>query len=100
MDDRLKHLDPKLVELIQSEIMDSGAPVDWDDIAGLTFVKDTVKEIVVRPMLRPDLYSGLRGPAKGILFFGPPGTGKTLIGNFWDSKVPRFFLGLRKTVLT
>jgi len=44
-------------------------------------VKVTVKEIVVFPLLRPDIFTGLRGPPKGLLLFGPPGTGKTLIGN-------------------
>ena len=34
-------------ELIENEIMDSGTPVQWDEIAGLEFVKKTVKEIVV-----------------------------------------------------
>jgi SpoVK/Ycf46/Vps4 family AAA+-type ATPase len=87
--ERLKHLDPKMVELIQSEIMDRGTQVEWSDIAGLDFVKVTVKEIVVFPLLRPDIFTGLRGPPKGLLLFGPPGTGKTLIGefrenNFWD----------------
>ena len=79
-DERLKNIDPKFIELIENEIMDHGSPVHWDDIAGLEFVKTTVKEIVVFPLLRPDIFHGLRGPPKGLLLFGPPGTGKTLIG--------------------
>ena len=60
--------------------MCNGNSTDWNDIAGLEFVKKTVKEIVVFPLLRPDIFTGLRSPPKGILLFGPPGTGKTLIG--------------------
>ena len=66
--------------LYVSEILFNGNPTDWNDIAGLEFVKKTVKEIVVFPLLRPDIFTGLRAPPKGILLFGPPGTGKTLIG--------------------
>jgi SpoVK/Ycf46/Vps4 family AAA+-type ATPase len=68
----LKHLDPALVETIQSEIIDKSPKVSWNDIAGLEFVKKCVMEIVVWPMLRPDIFKGLRGPPKGILLFGPP----------------------------
>ena len=50
-----------------------GAPIDWSDIAGLEYVKTTVKEVVVFPLLRPDIFCGLRSPPKGILLFGPPG---------------------------
>ncbi|XP_052266375.1 fidgetin-like protein 1 isoform X2 [Dreissena polymorpha] len=79
-EEKLKGIEPKMVELIMNEIMDSGPPLTWDDVAGLEFAKKTIKEIVVWPMLRPDIFTGLRGPPKGLLLFGPPGTGKTLIG--------------------
>ncbi|MPC27405.1 Fidgetin-like protein 1 [Portunus trituberculatus] len=73
------NIDAKMVEMIMNEIMDSGPDVTWDDIAGLKLAKSTIKEIVVWPMLRPDIFTGLRGPPKGLLLFGPPGTGKTMI---------------------
>lgn len=53
--------------------MDKSNPVSWDDIAGLEHAKKSIKEIVVWPMLRPDLFNGIRGPPKGLLLFGPPG---------------------------
>ncbi|CAH8481014.1 unnamed protein product [Dicrocoelium dendriticum] len=80
VDERLKQFDAKIIDLISSEIMDSKCPIAWEDIAGLEFQKKTLKEVVILPMLRPDLFTGLRGPPKGLLLFGPPGTGKTLIG--------------------
>ncbi|GFT91915.1 fidgetin-like protein 1 [Nephila pilipes] len=76
----LKHFDKKIVDVIFNEIMDFSPNVKWSDIAGLDFVKTTVQEIVIWPLLRPDIFTGLRAPPRGILLFGPPGTGKTLIG--------------------
>lgn len=88
MDDRLKNIDPKMVELITAEIMDKGPQVGWNDIAGLEFAKAAIQEAVVWPLLRPDIFTGLRKPPKGILLFGPPGTGKTLIGKFLFQNCP------------
>ncbi|KAF1787821.1 P-loop containing nucleoside triphosphate hydrolase [Phytophthora cactorum] len=48
--------------------------------AGLQFAKKCVNELVIWPMARPDIFTGLRSLPKGLLLFGPPGTGKTLIG--------------------
>ncbi|CAF5169685.1 unnamed protein product, partial [Rotaria magnacalcarata] len=75
-----KHIDPKLIEMITSEIMELNLTTTWTDIAGLTDAKRSITEIVVWPMQRPDIFTGLRRPPKGLLLFGPPGTGKTLIG--------------------
>lgn len=51
----------------------------WEDIAGLENAKFSLKEAVVYPFLRPDLFLGLREPVRGMLLFGPPGTGKTML---------------------
>lgn len=98
--DELKKLDAKLVELIKSEIMDHGPGVDWDDIAGLEFAKQSVKEMVVWPMLRPDIFTGIRQPPKGLLLFGPPGTGKTLIGKCIASQAGATFFSISASSLT
>lgn len=73
--EKLRGLDPKLIEAIMGEMLESPG-VAWSDIAGLEFAKRSVREIVVWPILRPDMFTGLRGPPKGLLLFGPPGTGK------------------------
>ncbi|XP_039192622.1 fidgetin-like protein 1 [Crotalus tigris] len=100
IDERLKNIEPKMIELIMHEIMDHGPPVNWDDIAGVEFAKATIKEIVVWPMLRPDIFTGLRGPPKGILLFGPPGTGKTLIGKCIACQSGATFFSISASSLT
>ncbi|KAL5707566.1 hypothetical protein ACHQM5_018456 [Ranunculus cassubicifolius] len=55
--------------------------VTFDDIGALEKVKNTLKELVMLPLQRPELFSRgqLTKPCKGILLFGPPGTGKTML---------------------
>ncbi|OWF49243.1 Fidgetin-like protein 1 [Mizuhopecten yessoensis] len=99
-DERLKGIEPKMIELVMNEIMDNGPQMTWSDIAGLEFAKKCIKEIVVWPMLRPDIFKGLRGPPKGLLLFGPPGTGKTLIGKCIASQSKSTFFSISASSLT
>lgn len=100
VDERLKQFDQKIIDLIMSEIMDSKTRITWEDIAGLHSVKSTLKEVVIFPMLRPDIFTGLRGPPRGLLLFGPPGTGKTLIGKCIASTSQSTFFSISASSLT
>lgn len=92
--------DRHIIERIENEIIDNSAPVSWDDIAGLENVKKTINEIVVWPVLRPDVFKGIRNPPKGVLLFGPPGTGKTMIGKCVASQCKATFFSISASSLT
>lgn len=90
------------VEAARKNFSDSiGAPkipnVTWDDVGGLSNVKDAVTETIQLPLERPELFATGMKKRSGILFYGPPGTGKTLLAkaiateyslNFFSVKGP------------
>ncbi|KAL4810242.1 hypothetical protein BDV18DRAFT_130584 [Aspergillus unguis] len=90
------------VEAARKNFADSiGAPkipnVSWDDVGGLTNVKDALVETIQLPLERPELFAKGMKKRSGILFYGPPGTGKTLLAkaiatefslNFFSVKGP------------
>lgn len=63
-DERYKNLDPRMVELIENEIMERQIKITWDDIAGLELAKKNIQEIIIWPMLRPDIFKGIRAPPR------------------------------------
>ncbi|KAH9743509.1 fidgetin-like protein 1 [Citrus sinensis] len=78
--EKLRNLEPRLIEHVSNEIMDRDPHVRWDDIAGLEHAKKCVMEMVIWPLLRPDIFKGCRSPGKGLLLFGPPiGEGEKLV---------------------
>ncbi|KAL8495446.1 hypothetical protein ACS0TY_019551 [Phlomoides rotata] len=92
--------DPKLVDMINSVIIDHSPSVKWEDIAGLEMAKQTLLEMVILPTKRRDLFTGLRKPAKGLLLFGPPGTGKTLLAKAVASESDATFFNISASSLT
>jgi SpoVK/Ycf46/Vps4 family AAA+-type ATPase len=87
-------------EQILNEVVITGDEVHWSDIAGLDIAKTALKENVVYPFLRPDLFRGLREPARGILLFGPPGTGKTMLARAVATESKSTFFAISASSLT
>jgi SpoVK/Ycf46/Vps4 family AAA+-type ATPase len=74
--------------------------VKWSEIAGLDYAKKTIKEIIIWPLLRPDIFTGIKRPPKGLLLFGPPGTGKTMIAKAIASEAKARFFNISASSLT
>ncbi len=64
--------------------------VTFDDIAGLDDAKQAIKEAIIYPIRRPDLFP--LGWPRGILLYGPPGTGKTMLAAAVVNEVDGEFL--------
>ncbi|KAF6176479.1 hypothetical protein GIB67_040774, partial [Kingdonia uniflora] len=98
--EKLRNLEPRLIEHVSNEIMDRDPNVRWDDIAGLNHAKKCVTEMVIWPLLRPDIFRGCRSPGRGLLLFGPPGTGKTMIGKAIAGEAKATFFYISASSLT
>ena len=100
----LKHLPPGIdaaaAKAIFNEIVVHGDEVRWGDVAGLEVAKNALRETVVYPFLRPDLFMGLREPARGMLLFGPPGTGKTMLARAVATESRSTFFSISASSLT
>jgi SpoVK/Ycf46/Vps4 family AAA+-type ATPase len=66
--------------------------VKWEEVVGLDPAKKAVKEAIVYPVQRPDLFP--LGWPRGILLFGPPGCGKTLLAAAVAKEIDATFVSI------
>ncbi|KAH6813966.1 AAA-type ATPase family protein [Perilla frutescens var. frutescens] len=76
--------------------------VTFEDIGALENVKETLKELVMLPLQRPELFGKgqLTKPCKGILLFGPPGTGKTMLAKAVATEAGANFINISMSSIT
>lgn len=76
--------------------------VNWKDIAGLDALIQELRETVILPIQKRDLFadSRLTQPPKGVLLHGPPGCGKTLIAKATAKEANMSFINLDVSLLT
>ena len=74
--------------------------VTFDDIGALADIKESLQELVMLPLKRPDLFNGgLLKPCRGILLFGPPGTGKTMLAKAIANEAGATFLNISMSTI-
>ena len=92
--------DTEMDAKIANEIMQTNPGVKFSDIIGMQEMKKILYEIIIVPAIRPDFFTGIRKPQRGILLFGPPGTGKTLIAKAIASECNSTFFNISASSLT
>ena len=68
-------------DLLRADVMPVAvdSKIGFDSVGGLEKHIHSLKEMVVLPLLYPDVFERFdTQPPRGVLFVGPPGTGKTL----------------------
>ena len=87
---------PQVVQQLKasfSELVIKEKPdVKWDDVVGLEDCKQAIRESIVFPFLRPDLFK--LGWPRGILLYGPPGCGKTMIAAATAAEIDGYFISV------
>ncbi|KAI3508347.1 hypothetical protein L1887_23353 [Cichorium endivia] len=94
--------DNEFEKRIRSEVIPANEiGVTFTDIGALDEIKESLQELVMLPLRRPDLFNGgLLKPCRGILLFGPPGTGKTMLAKAIANEAGASFINVSMSTIT
>ena len=73
-------------------IMKEKPDVRWADVIGVDDAKNALRESIVYPTKRPDLFP--LGWPRGILLYGPPGCGKTVLAAATAHELDGYFINV------
>ena len=73
-------------------VMKEKPDVTWEQVIGLDDAKNALRESIVYPTKRPDLFP--LGWPKGMLLYGPPGTGKTMLAAATANEMDGYFINV------
>lgn len=77
---------------LESLILKEKPMVTWNEVIGLEDAKRAIRESIVYPTKRADLFP--LGWPRGILLFGPPGCGKTLLAAAAAAEIHGYFINI------
>ena len=73
-------------------VMKERPDVKWDDVVGVDDAKNALRESIVYPTKRSDLFP--LGWPRGILLYGPPGCGKTILAAATANELDGYFINV------
>ncbi|MHA1491734.1 MAG: CDC48 family AAA ATPase [Promethearchaeota archaeon] len=91
-DEALKEVMPSGIREVFVELPN----VEWEQIGGLSSLKQKLVEAVDWPLTHPKIFKrmGIK-PPKGILLYGPPGCGKTLLARAISTETNANFISIK-----
>jgi SpoVK/Ycf46/Vps4 family AAA+-type ATPase len=79
-------------EKFEDLVMKEKPNISWKEVIGLEDAKGALKESIVYPTKRPDLFP--LGWPRGLLLYGPPGCGKTILAAATASEIDGYFVNV------